>query len=64
MLLPSPEATEELPMNPFRAVRSPPRLPQHFQQDPFHEGGVHTVVQYRASLQYVNAMCDPCAACP
>lgn len=38
MLLPSPEATEELPMNPFRAVRHPPRRPQHFQRNAFHEG--------------------------
>ena len=38
MLLPSPEATEELPMNPFQAVRHRARLPEHFQHDPFHEG--------------------------
>ena len=38
MLLPSPEATEELPMNPFQTVRHPLRHPQHFQQDRFLEG--------------------------
>lgn len=38
MLLPSPEATEELPTNPFYAVRHPARLPEHYQHDFFHEG--------------------------
>lgn len=38
MLLPSPEATEELPMNPFRSVRHPARLPEQYQHSLFHEG--------------------------
>ena len=69
MLLPSPEATEELPMNPFRAVRHPPRRPQHFQQNAFHEGKGwvsmlprHSIVQ-RASVP-AWAVIDKCADLP
>ena len=70
MLLPSPEATEELPMNPFRAVRHPPRRPQHFQQNAFHEGKGwvsmlprHSIVQSRASVP-AWAVIDKCADLP
>ena len=38
MLLPSPEATDELPTNPFHAVRHPARLSEQYQHDFFHEG--------------------------
>ena len=37
-LLPSPEATEELPINPFRSVGHPMRLSEQLQHILSHEG--------------------------
>ena len=55
MLLPSPEATEELRMNPFRAARHPARLPEQFQHQPFHRGDTGGLPPKRTSEQSLCA---------